>query len=323
MPVKPGDFDRARSHLDAGQTVILSCAQKVCLSGDYGDMHHGGVTLTASLTIRPQLRIRRLASNASTVLRDGAPFSSFDGWKLASCFRDQVAAVAGTYEFNVVPSTLRRLGLGSSGAASVLFAAALAIVNGSSLTREELIAAAHTFEVKIGGQTCGPQDHAASVFGGLNLIEFPSLVAQRIPWGGVWPALSFWSSDEDRAAPAVIQEVIRLHRPDIWETKGPLTRKIAAACAEGDTVALVDGLRREAVVQNELGMLTERQRKVVAAVEAAGGAAKVSGAGGGGILVVATSHASAQPPFGGQLREHGLVRVTLSVGDQGMGVEFA
>jgi mevalonate kinase len=225
------------------------------------------------------------------------------------------------YQVTLFPSVLIKVGLGSSGAAAVLFAAALALIDGSSPSPRELIVSAHRFETDIGGRECGPQDHAASVYGGLNLIEYPSLSAQRIPTAGIWPALSFWTANESRDAPEVIKEVAGAHTDEIWETKEALTRRIARACVAGEATALVDAMREEAGVQADLGMLTRRQQATIAVVVSLGGAAKVTGAGGGGVLVTAAA-GRVQERVVDTLSRQGLERLMLSPGDDGLAIRM-
>jgi mevalonate kinase len=228
-----------------------------------------------------------------------------------------VVARRATYQFTVVPSALIKVGLGSSGAAAVLFAAALALLDGSSPSPLELIVAAHRFETDISGRECGPQDHAASVYGGLNLIEYPSLFSNRIPTARIWPALTFWTADERRDAPEIIKEIAAAHTDAIWERKAELTRRIAAACVNGDPGALVEAMWAEARIQAELGMLTQRQRETIAVVQSVGGAAKVTGAGGGGVLV-ALATGAARERVVEALTRRGLKRLTLAPGENGL-----
>jgi mevalonate kinase len=312
------DFDAARSRLQTGDTVILSCPQKVCLSGDYGDMQPGGLTFTASLRNRPVLQLRTVASGSSEIVLRGAPLDSIEEWQLIARFWERLAPLGGSYHVNVVPTGLLNVGLGSSGAASVLFAAALAIVDGSSPLAAELIRAAHTFETEIAEYPCGPQDHAASVLGGLNLIEFPSITVHSVPDLSAWTALSFWTTDERRQAHELIPAMAARHTEAIWATKATLTRRIATAFAGCDIDTVVDCIHRESLVQTELGMLTARQLKAVAAIEADGGAGKVSGAGGGGVLIVAAVDAEVHSRIGEKMLGQNLRELRLWVDDRGL-----
>jgi mevalonate kinase len=320
------EFDAARELLKTGHEVTLSCPQKVCLSGDYGDMHPGGETFTASLSTRARLVLRRTPRPSRISIHDG-PDSRPDEWPLIRTFRwrlwelDKQQQLDSAYEVDVVPTEYINLGLGSSGAGSVLLAAALAIIDGSTLTDTDLIEAAHEFETSTADFECGPQDHAASVLGGLNLISYPSLAVTRMTDLAAWSAFTFWTTGQPRHAGDVIPITVERHTGRVWATKAVIVRTLVAAFEAKDRAGITECVRRESVIQVELGMLTDRQQELAELATTFGCAAKVSGAGGGGVLVFATPDDDRTAKLRRELDREGLHELALQVGPQGFSVD--
>ena len=317
--------DQAKSLLDKGATVTLSCPQKVCVSGDYGDMHDGGASLTASINIRPYLTIKKGSNTGKSYVTIAGKQVRDDhaDWPLIKAFKVQADSLPEPYTIQVFPTALTNIGLGSSGAASVLLTAAATILEGQPISDKELIRAAHQFETNLASWPCGPQDHVASVLGGLNLIEYPSLRSRKIAYASIWGMLTFWMLDDRRNAHEVIPLTMQSHTSAVWARKHDLTWNISDALAAGDLGAIIKTMREEAVIQKQLNMLTSFQLEAIKAVERIGGGAKVSGAGGGGVIVAFAPDRERLPGIRLSLQDLNYTEVQLSVDAQGITVEAA
>jgi mevalonate kinase len=296
------------------------------LSGDYGDMHPGGETFTASLSTRARLILRRTPRSDSRIsVHDGD--TRPDQWPLIRTFHrrlrqlDAYDQLDSAYDVEVVPTEYINLGLGSSGAGSVLLAGALAIIEGSTLTRSELIDAAHGFETSTEDFECGPQDHAASVLGGLNLITYQPFQVTSMSDLTAWSAFSFWTTRQTRHAGEVIPITVERHTERVWADKARIIRSLVAAFQADDRPGMTDCVRQESIIQTKLGMLTDRQQELAELATTFGCAAKVSGAGGGGVLVFAAPDDGRMVKLRQELEREGLHELPLRVDPRGVCVD--
>lgn len=316
--------EEANALLEKGATITLSCPQKICISGDYADMHNGGLTVTASVNVRPYLTMQKIdASSSSVDIADLDTEYVASEWPLVEAFKTHLDTRGDAYRIKVFPTELMNVGLGSSGAASVLFVTAMAIVEGRSSTTMELIGNAHQFETILAACPCGPQDHIAAVVGGLNLIEYPSLKYHEIAYASAWNLFTFWLNNETRNSSAVIPATMQRHTSVIWDLKHELTRNVRDALAIGDIGVIIEAIRDEAAIQNRLGMLTIRQAAAIDAAERHGGAAKVSGAGLGGVVVTFAPDRNSKSAMQSALHDEGFEELALSVDNQGISIEAA
>ncbi|MCH8274366.1 MAG: hypothetical protein IH851_06215 [Armatimonadetes bacterium] len=313
-----------QADFNANKKIELTCPQKVTISGDYGDMYEGGLTLTAAVNVRARLTLRRIRGRKSTIeysAKHGTGRIDAAAWPLIWALQQLLDEERGGYEVEIFPTQQIDVGLGSSGAASLLIAAAVQIIRQGSPSLRELVKQAHEFEKHQAECPCGPQDHAACVLGWLHLIEYPTLKATRVPYTSVWDRFSFWRSNGTRRAREVIPGVIRRHTEVIWRLKREITRTLADAFATADVAAILEAVSREFSIQMDLEMATDRQVRAVGCVQKAGGAAKISGAGGGGTLVVVAPDSDTRAQIGNLLRDHGFREVSLSVDSRGLAVE--
>jgi len=313
--------------LEEGKSVTLSCPQKVCISGDYEDMHDDGLTLTGAVNIRPRLTIRRSSEKRSSVhihYPDGKiNESSSNGWSLVEAFQKRLNQLKECYVVDIFPTELMGVGLGSSGAASILLASAIALAENRVISIRELIYEAHYLETKLASCPCGPQDHVAAALGGLRLIEYPSLRQNQVPYLSIWNELTFWMASERRQAKKIIPKIVDGHTRIMWDLKREITRNIANSFSSSSLPDIIEAVRNEYTIQKQLQMLTDLQLNAVELVMSRGGAAKVSGAGGGGILLVVMPKKEHLPSIQASLREMGLSEILLSIDAQGLTVETA
>jgi mevalonate kinase len=230
--------------------VLLSCPQKVCISGDYGDMF-GTCTLTCAISARPQVEIERKrgVGKPEIVLLLGSKIhDDWDRqeWRLLAAAERLLPKAAGV-RITVRPSDLREQGLGSSGAGSLLLAAAIAIVDGRPLALEQLVREAHKLESEVAGCPCGPQDHASAAWGGLRLFDYgeAKLASEVVRHDSLLRRLSFWTFGAGRRAREIIPHVQMRHTDSDIDEKTQITKRMAKAIGRREWKTVNEELKRE------------------------------------------------------------------------------
>lgn len=312
----------AQTLLQKENGVILSCPQKICVSGDYGDMHDGGLTLSAGINVRPSLTLRyRSVGRPVVSIRCSTRQLGKNRWPLVRTFEKRLAHVGVPLEVEVLPTNLTDVGLGSSGSGALLLAAALALAENRAPGLRELIEQAHNLETEQARCPCGMQDHAVAALGGFRLIEYPTLAHRPIPFDPHWSLMSFWIGSERRHARDVIPWVVRGHDAATWKLREQLTLQMARGFERGDPCSIRGALEREFELQKRLNMLTgEHLRAAETAVEC-GAVVKASGAGGGGVVLVFSPNADVMTAVERRFAGLGLSRLKLAVDQRGLSAE--
>jgi mevalonate kinase len=285
-------FDGATilARLNQGREVLLRCAQKVTLSGDYNDMRGSGKSLTAAVATNSLVSVRRNTVGRTQVFLNGDLYPSAETkgqWPLVDAICDYIRNGDVHLDVHIHTGDTIEMGLGSSSAASVMFAAVEQLLEGKRIDLLSLAKRAHEFETVAGRMPCGPQDHVAATLGSLRAIEYPSLASTRIVAPEVWNNITFWRNRRARRARDVIPNTVGRHNELDWREKEFVTSATIESFVNADVPSVVKSLTRECEVQKRVGMLTEEQIRASSIAASFGAAMKVSGAGGGGVMVCA------------------------------------
>lgn len=246
---------------------------------------------------------------------------SGETWPLVDAFKQRLEQMDVAFQVDLHPSAFTRIGLGSSGAASLLLATASALATKQLKSLIGLVEDAHRFETEMASWPCGRQDHVASAFGGFRLIEYPSLAQKPVSNLNLWSSLGFWASDERRSARVVIPQILDSHTRLMWDLKRVITKNVTEAFESSSVEDLIEAIQSEFALQKQLRMPTDLQTQAADIISSYGGAAKVSGAGGGGMLVVVSPSRDKDERIRHALSSKGFREIQLTVDSQGLLIE--
>lgn len=338
-------MDRERMEADRGwgPRIVTSAPGKLMLSGEYAVLE-GARALVTAVGRRVEVTLARPGEQRGV-------FASRDDERLEpeqalapEVVRtlEHAAAVFGvrpalsSFELTVDVSRLRqgehKLGLGSSAAASVATAAALAVASGGDVAteRRRILDAALAGHRAVAPEGSGA-DVVASALGGFVVVrraakgtlDFEALEAPDLFWRVVWTGNSARTSELVRRVRAFAAVEPRryesLLRP-IADASDGLVR----ALAERDVGAAIAAIRQHHEAMRALGsaagveIVTSALEAVSEAARAEGGAGKPSGAGGGDVAVALLPNAAAAERFDARIRALGLGLVETTLGVEGV-----
>lgn len=228
----------------------------------------------------------------------------------------------------------RKLGLGSSAAASAACAGAVLAWHGvdPATRRADVLRWALAGHRAVAPEGSGA-DVAASTLGGVvrfrreapeaaSVIEWPAALGLEVVWTGS-PART---SDLVREVKALSEA-----EPSAYARATGAIREAAAALlaaiVEGDAPRAVEAAGAHGRAMGALGeaagaaILTEELRRVATLAEAHGGAAKPSGAGGGDVALAFFADEGARQAFRRGCPEAGLTLLSLRVGAEGVSLD--
>lgn len=194
-------------------------------------------------------------------------------------------------------------GLGGSSAVVAAMVAALAMLAGRRMARDELARAAYRIEREDLGISGGWQDQYAAAFGGCNLLEFSrggtrvATVADPDRMGTLAEGLQLCYTGHVRRDVGLIDRQIALHREGREETLLGMKRLQEMAYAmrdvieRGDLPALGSLLHEAFLAKKQMNPHVAEHTPIENMLEAARDAGalggKICGAGGGGYLLIA------------------------------------
>jgi phosphomevalonate kinase len=303
--------------------VIASAPGKILLAGEYAVLEgHPAVIVavdrraTARVAREPQ-RLSPFLEAARRELVAACGAASPEAERAARVVVDTAGFAAGG----------RKLGLGSSAAATV---AAVAAALGRLDRVHELAHRAHARAQEPRGARGSGADVAASVHGGLlevrGVPEAGPLAVRRLAWPSDLELCAVWTG-APADTPTLVAAVRGLRARDPAGHRAAIERIAAAAAqlARGDDIAaVVEGAAALAALGDAAGVpLVPPGFEAVAALAAAhGGAAKPTGAG-GGDLVAALLPGGAAGGFRAAAASRGMILVPVRVSLTGVALAEA
>jgi phosphomevalonate kinase len=218
----------------------------------------------------------------------------------------------------------RKLGLGRSAATLAATSAALLAAAGTH-DRDVVLAAALAGNATLQEGRGSGADVAAAVHGGVVEVRVaggtPTVVGRALP-GGL-RLVAGWTGESAPTAP-LLARFAEATRGPAFAALVKAAADAAAAAAAGDADALLETVRRSAVLLDRVGaeadlpIVTPALRRLVEVASRLGIAAKPSGAGGGdcGIALVGSAREAAE--LARAWREAGIVPLELAVASEGV-----
>ncbi len=314
------------------------------ISGEYAVLE-GGVALVAAVSRRARVALDPV--DLSVSVRDGSPPSGTGSPDEAPLppevllTRERAELTFGrvTMDLSLDVSSLRdgdrKLGLGSSAAASVATAAAIAAAQGRDVEaeRHEILALALEGHRVIAPEGSGA-DVIASTLGGFVTVRRdpegidvePCDPAPSFVWRVVWTGSPARTSDLVRAVKTLAGTDRARYDACIAEIEAASSALIEAF-EDDDVQAGILALRRHHVALQALGeasgapIVTPALAQVAALAEAEDGAAKPSGAGGGDVAIALFAEEASALRFETRCRQAGLTPVPMRLGADGVRCE--
>jgi D-glycero-alpha-D-manno-heptose-7-phosphate kinase len=299
-------------------TVIARAPLRISFVGGGTDFphwfdEHGGAVLSttidhyAEVTVQPRgderIQIRSLDFGHLVAYEIGAE-PVYDGvMDLPKAALARIG-VRGGLDVDIRSDAPPGSGLGGSSALVTAVVAALAALDGRSMTADELARTSYAIEREDLSIAGGWQDQFAAAFGGFNLIEFSGGGVHVIPARIEPDALDelrrhllLCYSGRARTDAGLIDAQVRLHAEGREETIQGMKQLQALAyemrdALEAGDVAAMGPLLREAYENKKrmnphIAVGTPIERLFAAAREAGASGGKICGAGGGGYLLLA------------------------------------
>ncbi|MGE0788509.1 MAG: mevalonate kinase [Sandaracinaceae bacterium] len=225
----------------------------------------------------------------------------------------------------------RKLGLGSSSAASAAVAGAVLAWHGQdpAAHRERIFEWALAGHRAVAPEGSGADVAAATLGGVVRYHRDRPSEARRIAWPSalhlevVWTGTPARTSDFVAKVSALRDRDPAGYRAAMDELRGA-ARGLADAIEQGDASAAVRDAGRHGRAMGELGraagatIVTESLQRVADLAEACGGASKPSGAGGGDVALAFFDDASAAARFRGRCRDGEVTLLPLHIGAEGV-----
>ena len=229
----------------------------------------------------------------------------------------------------------RKLGLGSSAAASAASAGAVLAWHGldPAVERRRILAWALAGHRAIAPQGSGA-DVAAATLGGLVRFRRDAVEeAESLPWPKDLEVEVIWTGEPARTSDSVakVRALANEDQTRYRAAADPLraaAEALSGAVLEDDAKAVVRAARDHGRAMAELGeaagapIVTESLARVASLAEAHGGGAKPSGAGGGDVALAFFADAEAASRFrSAACQERGLTALSLTIGAEGVRLE--
>ena len=306
--------------------IAASAPGKLMISGEYAVLE-GAVAIVASVDVRAHARWTD--DSAATL-----PPEARETRKLAERVLGTVEGTL-TIDASDLRKSGRKLGLGSSAAASAAVAGALLATHGHDL--RDAAVQQRALELALAGhKAIAPEgsgaDVAAAALGGFvrfrleagklaeaKRVDFPDAVASRV----VWTGKEARTSEFVRAVRAFESREARafgLLRDDLIDRAA----RFADAIARGDVPEILAATRAYGLGMGQLGrsagvdIVTAELAQIARLAEQHGGAAKPSGAGGGDVAIALFPSRDAALTFDAACVEAGLDRLDLKLGAPGV-----
>lgn len=321
--------------------VHASAPGKLMISGEYAVLE-GGAALVAAVSRRARVALDPV--DASLGASDGSPGTA-SGSPDAATFppevlltRERAEELFGrvTMDLTLDVSSLRdgerKLGLGSSAAASVATAAAVAAAQGKDVEeqRHEILALALEGHRAVAPEGSGA-DVIASALGGFVVvskdeegIDVEALEpAPSFVWRVVWTGSPARTSDFVKAVKA-LGESDRDRYDERISDIAAASGEFIEAFGEDDVQAAIVAVRRHHAALRELGeaagvpIVTPALAEAAQLAEAEDGAAKPSGAGGGDVAVALFADEASALRFETRCKLAGLGLVPMKLGADGV-----
>ena len=317
-----------------GAPITITAPGKLMLAGEYAVLE-GAPALVCAVSVRA--RATWQAHDAATMRHEVAQTS-------AICNAAGYASHEGNSALSVHVETPgfgrenAKFGLGSSGAAAAVCAAAYVVERYGEEAAEarrdeifELARSGHRAVAPLGSGT----DVAASVYGGylrVTRVGASLDIAQVHPGAKafisvVWTGTSARTSDFVSAVAAFATRDPHAYHAIVREQLCAASQAFIAAFLSGNLTELVQATREHARVEAILGahagiaIVDANALKIGSIAESCDGASKPSGAGGGDISLGIFSSDSAQKRFENACAREGFELLSLSLGEQGVRVE--
>jgi len=249
-----------------------SAPKKVCYFGDYLDIF-GGATVTAAISLRTSVEIEAVTGPSEPKV---SPLEE----RILRAFGIDEAVAIRIHHIGPIGA-----GLGSSASKAVALTGAAAALAGRRLGRYEIATLAHQFENEV-GWICGPQDHFAATYGGVNKFIYQGgRVSVDNIRSGEKPLVVYCG--ERRKGSQRFAEVRDRFTPEVLRELRRITEQGACALREGKLAALGRLASDFFHIQKDIGLTTPRLEKLMSIGISAGAyGGKVSGWGFGGCFVL-------------------------------------
>lgn len=318
--------------------IRLSAPGKLMIAGEYVVLE-GAEALVAAV----DARVDALASPDGSARSPGAPAASHESRPLppeAVLSRRYAEDELGAAPMHLTLDTSalrhgdRKLGLGSSAAASAASAAAVLAWHGGDPARERrrVLGWALAGHRAIAPQGSGA-DVAASTLGGVVRFRRDAVDdASTLPWPATIEVVVVWTGEPARTSDLVakVRGLADAHPARYEESAAPLraaAEALLTAIVEGDAQRAVRAASEHGRAMAGLGeasgaaIVTPPLAQVAALAEEHGGGAKPSGAGGGDVALAFFDDPTKAERFRAACRAHGLALLPLTIGAEGVRVE--
>lgn len=319
-------------------SLTVSAPGKLMISGEYVVLE-GAEALVAAVDARVVLRL-------SAPRSDGSPAAGSDSPGVAGLppevvlTREWAERALGTVPMDIMLdiAALRRgdakLGLGSSAAAAVATAAAIAEYHGLHVdpARRAILGWALAGHRAVAPEGSGA-DVAASTLGGLVRFRRDAAAdAAPLAWPASLEVAVVWSGQPARTSELVARvRALAERAPALYDAAAAPLREAASAMLSavvgGDASGVVRGAAAHGRAMAELGevaqapIVTPALARVAELAAAVGGGAKPSGAGGGDVALAFFAEREAADRFGAACQAEGLTLLPLAMPAEGVRLE--